>query len=69
MSLRTGVVVALLALGLSIGLAGCGVRGALKAPPDAQATGTATSAEDGDPGENSAAPPKKHRPFVLDGLL
>ena len=37
--------------------------------PGAQATGTATSAEDGDPGENSAAPPKEHRPFILDGLL
>jgi len=65
MNLRTVLILALLGALLS----GCGVRGSLKAPPVAQADGTATSAEEGDPGENSAAPKKVHRPFILDGLL
>lgn len=65
MRLIAGMLFALAALGLS----GCGVRGSLEAPPDAKAAGTATSPEDGDPGENSAAPKKAHRPFILDGLL
>ncbi len=64
-SLRTVFVVAL----LSALVSGCGVRGSLEAPPEAKAAGTATSPEDGDPGENSAAPQKEHRPFILDGLL
>lgn len=50
-------------------LAGCGVRGSLDAPPEAKAAGTATSAEAGAAGSNSAATPKPHRPFVLDGIL
>lgn len=54
---------------LAGGLAGCGMRGSLDAPPEAKATGTATSAEAGAAGSNSAAPPKPHRGFVLDGLL
>ncbi|MEM1370807.1 MAG: lipoprotein [Pseudomonadota bacterium] len=50
-------------------LSGCGVRGSLEAPPQAQASSTATSAETGEPQEGSAAPPKRHRGFILDGLL
>ncbi|MEO1544028.1 MAG: hypothetical protein AAFR75_08430 [Pseudomonadota bacterium] len=50
-------------------VAGCGVRGSLKAPEAAQAGGSATSAEGGETAENSAAKPKPHRGFVLDGLL
>jgi len=50
-------------------MAGCGVRGSLEAPQAAKASGTATSPEDADPGEGSAAGPKPHRGFILDGLL
>ncbi|MBK9078494.1 MAG: lipoprotein [Hyphomicrobium sp.] len=50
-------------------LAGCGVRGPLDPPAQAKAEGEAKSAEAGAAGENSAAPPKPHEPFVLDGLL
>lgn len=48
---------------------GCGVRGSLEAPPEAKAAGQATSPEAADAGKDSAAPPKAHRPFILDGLL
>ncbi|MEQ1652705.1 MAG: lipoprotein [Hyphomicrobium sp.] len=47
----------------------CGVRGPLEPPAQAKAEGEAKSAEAGSAGENSAAKPKPHEPFVLDGLL
>ena len=50
-------------------VAGCGVRGALEAPPEAKVAGEATSPDATDAGGNSAAKPKPHKPFVLDGLL
>lgn len=50
-------------------LAGCGVKGSLEAPEAAKAEGTAKSSEAAASGENSAAKPKPHEPFVLDGLL
>lgn len=53
------------------GLSACGVRGPLE-PPGGKvaADGTATkSAEAGAAGENSAAKPKPHEKFILDGLL
>lgn len=50
-------------------LAGCGVRGSLQAPAEAQADGTATSPDAGDAGAKSSAQPKPHRGFVLDGLI
>ncbi len=53
----------------SLVLAGCGVRGSLEAPPQSQVGGTATAAEGGETSEDTAARPKPHRPFVLDGLL
>ncbi|MGH1419453.1 MAG: LPS translocon maturation chaperone LptM [Hyphomicrobiaceae bacterium] len=56
-------------LGAAAMLGGCGVRGSLDAPPAAQASGEATSPEAADAGKDSAAPPKKHRPFILDSLL
>jgi predicted small lipoprotein YifL len=58
-----------LCLGLGVGLAACGVRGSLDPPPDAQASGTAKSAEAAGTGPDSAAPPKPHDGFVLDPLL
>lgn len=61
--------IAVLVLGAPALLAGCGVRGSLEAPQAAKQAGTATSPEDADPGENSAAGPKPHRGFILDGLL
>ena len=50
-------------------LTACGVRGPLDPPAQAKAEGEAKSAEAGAAGENSAAKPKPHEPFVLDGLL
>jgi predicted small lipoprotein YifL len=47
----------------------CGVRGPLDPPNQAKAEGDAKSAEAGASGENSAAKPKPHEPFVLDPLL
>ena len=48
----------------------CGVKGPLE-PPGATAAipGENKSSEAADPGTNSAAKPKPHEPFVLDGLL
>lgn len=59
----------LLLAAISLAVAGCGIRGSLDAPAEAKAAGTATSPESQDPGKNSAAPEKEHRPFILDGLL
>lgn len=50
-------------------LAACGVRGSLDAPAEAKATGTAVSPSAADAGATSAAAPKPHREFILDGLL
>lgn len=63
------MVAALLALGLGFGVAGCGVRGSLDAPPSAKAAGTAKSAEASGTKPDSAAPPKPHEGFILDPLL
>jgi predicted small lipoprotein YifL len=64
---RRTLVAALLASALVLG--GCGVRGNLEAPPEAKATGAATSPDAADPGSNSVVKAKPHKPFVLDGLL
>jgi predicted small lipoprotein YifL len=55
--------------GLTLAVAGCGVRGSLDAPPHAQAAGTAKSAEAAGTQPGSAAPPKPHESFILDPLL
>ncbi|MCH9806471.1 MAG: lipoprotein [Alphaproteobacteria bacterium] len=61
--------ISLLTIALALPLAGCGVKGSLDAPPEAKAAGTAVSpAAKGTP-EGSAAKKKKHRPFILDGML
>jgi predicted small lipoprotein YifL len=57
------------ALALAAVLGGCGVKGALEAPPEAKASGTATSPEAADPGKDSVVQAKPHKPFILDGLL
>jgi predicted small lipoprotein YifL len=59
-SVRLGLVL----VGLSLGLAACGVRGSLEAPPEAKATAASPGTQPG-----SAAPPKPHEGFVLDPLL
>jgi predicted small lipoprotein YifL len=64
-SIGAGLVVA----GLCLGLGACGVRGSLDPPPQAQASGTAKSAEASGTQPDSAAPPKPHDGFVLDPLL
>jgi len=53
--LQTGILLALLAAGL----AGCGVRGSLQAPPASNPPAP----------EASSAPDKPQRPFVLDRIL
>ena len=60
---------AVVLLVLPLLLAGCGVRGSLEAPAEAKADGTATSPEAADAGGKSAAGPKPHRGFILDGLI
>ena len=59
--LRLGIAAGLIALGV-LGLAGCGVRGSLEAPPEAKTeTGNATP---GTPGQ-----PAPHKPSILDPLI
>jgi predicted small lipoprotein YifL len=70
MTTRAKLPVTLLALALvACGLTACGVRGPLEPPPEAVAEGQTKSAEAGAAGENSAAKPKPHEPFILDPLL
>jgi predicted small lipoprotein YifL len=64
-TIGAGLVIASLCLGLGA----CGVRGSLDPPPKAKATGTAKSAEAAGTQPDSAAPPKPHEGFILDGLL
>ncbi len=49
----------------ALALAGCGVRGSLEAPPQAQAEGEATSPDARGTAEASAGPDKPHRGFIL----
>jgi len=59
----------LVAAALSLLLAACGVRGGLEYPKeDAIQTGSVASAETGQ-GKPEGAAGKKHKPFLLDGLL
>jgi predicted small lipoprotein YifL len=51
----------------AFGVAGCGVRGSLEAPPEAKADRTA-AAESGQ-GKPEGAAPKPHKDFILDGLI
>jgi predicted small lipoprotein YifL len=66
---RSGLTAAAV-LSMALALSACGVRGPLD-PPGGKvaADGTTKSAEAGAAGENSAAKPKPHEPFILDGLL
>ena len=67
-TLKTALAVAALAVA-GAAVSACGVRGPLEAPAQAKVEGEAKSAESAAAGENSAAKPKPHEPFVLDGLL
>ncbi len=59
-----------LALALLAGLlAGCGVRGSLELPPDAQAEAQRTASAESGQGKPEGAAPKPHKDFILDGLL
>lgn len=72
MSMRSKAVLVLAISAATLGavaLGGCGIRGSLDAPEEAKAAGEGNSAAAGDAGTNSAAPPKPHRGFILDGLL
>ncbi|MGH6816056.1 MAG: lipoprotein [Hyphomicrobiaceae bacterium] len=60
-----------LAVGLAMGLAGCGVRGSLEQPVDAkvQTKDAATATAESGQGKPEGKAPKPHRDFILDGLL
>lgn len=49
----------------AVGLAGCGRKGALEAPPGATLQTVAPEAVEA-PGQQ---PPKPDKPFILDGLI
>lgn len=59
----------LLVAGCALALGACGIKGPLEPPAAASETGTAKSAEAGASGENTAAKPKPHEPFILDGII
>ena len=60
--------IGILAVGLALGLAGCGVRGSLETPKAAnEATETATA--DSGQGKKEGEALKPHKGFILDGLL
>jgi predicted small lipoprotein YifL len=65
---KTALTAAALLLAVA-GLGACGVKGPLEPPVAAKSEGEAKSADSAAAGENSAAAPKPHEPFVLDGLL
>ena len=52
-----------------LALAGCGIRGALEPPPDAQTTTDTTASADSGQGKAENEAPKPHKGFVLDGLI
>jgi predicted small lipoprotein YifL len=52
---------------VAMGVAGCGVRGSLEAPPEAKADVTAKA--DSGQGKPEGATPKPHKDFILDGIL
>ena len=56
-----------LAMVVAAVLAGCGVRGSLENPTNAETKSTA-SAESGQ-GKKEGDAPKPHKGFILDGLL
>ena len=59
--LRLGIAAGLMALGM-LGLAGCGVRGSLEAPPEAKT-------ETGDAVPGTPGKPVPHKPSILDPLI
>jgi predicted small lipoprotein YifL len=65
--MRRGLQFSLLMALFAFGVAGCGVRGSLEAPPEAKADRTA-AAESGQ-GKPEGAAPKPHKDFILDGLI
>ena len=67
MSGRAYAVVACLAL-CGFVLAGCGVRGSLEYPKEANAQKNTASADSGQ-GKAAGKAPKPHQGFILDGLL
>lgn len=62
--MRTTVKISLLMAICAFGVAGCGVRGSLEAPP----TEKTASAESGQ-GKPEGAAPREHKGLVLDGLI
>jgi predicted small lipoprotein YifL len=65
--MRRGIALGLFVAFCALGLAGCGVRGSLEAPPGAQVSKTATA--DSGQGKTEGAAPKPHKDFALDGLI
>ena len=61
------VIAGAIALGLSLGLQGCGKRASLDNPPEARADRSATAESGQGKPEGAGAGP--HKPFILDGLI
>ncbi len=68
-TMRTYLGATLAVIGLSAMLAGCGVRGALEAPPKAKAQQQSTATAQSGQGKPQGKAPKPHKTFVLDGLI
>ena len=64
----TRILAILGAVALASVTAGCGVRGALQAPPGEMAPAATASADSGQ-GKPEGSAPKPHKDFILDGLL
>lgn len=62
---RIAAVVALTALALS----GCGIRGSLEPPPEAERSSDTRASADSGQGKPEDAAPKPHKDFVLDRLI
>ena len=67
---RPLAIVVLLALGLSVSLSACGVKGGLDTPSQAQQTvPPATAQADSGQGKKAGEAPKPHQSTFLDWLL
>lgn len=50
-------------------LAGCGIRGSLEPPPEAERTTDTRASADSGQGKPEDAAPKPHKDFILDRLI
>lgn len=53
----------------TLALSGCGIRGALELPPEAERTSDTSASADSGQGKPQDAAPKPHNDFLLDRLI